>query len=343
MAIKRTSRKTARQRRSPAHSQPAHSLYRRRLRCEPLEDRRLLATVTVTTALDTVDFNDGLTSLREAIFATNLVAGEDTIDFAPALTAGGLATILLTQGELAITDSLTIIGPGANLLTIDASGSDPTPDQNNGDGSRVFNINDGSFNSLIDVFVTGLSIAGGDVLGNGGGIFATENLSLSASIVRDNAATRGGGIATRPSSNATLVIQDTQFVGNTVTNRGGGLDIDVLNGSAILDRITVSNNQCVLDGGGAFVSARNSNFQLIDSSFSDNSAGRSAGGMWASSFGGGSVLVNSSTFHENQSTQGGGGAWLSFGANTPLLVEQSTFSTNSGGGLRLRMVRRALL
>ena len=62
----------------------------------------------------------------------------------PSLTSGGPATITLTQGELAITDSLTINGPGANLLTIDASGNDPTPDVNNGDGSRVFNIDDGN-------------------------------------------------------------------------------------------------------------------------------------------------------------------------------------------------------
>jgi hypothetical protein len=98
------------------------SLYSRRLRIEPLEDRRLLALVTVDTLDDTVDLGDGVTSLREAIFATNLVGGADTIDFAPALTAGGSATITLTQGELAITDSLTINGPRATLLTIDASG-----------------------------------------------------------------------------------------------------------------------------------------------------------------------------------------------------------------------------
>ena len=101
---------------------------RRRLRFEPLEDRRLLAVVTVSTLDDTVDFNDGVTSLREAVFATNLVGGADTIQFAAALTSGGPATLTLTQGELKITDALSINGPGADLLTIDASGNDPTPD-----------------------------------------------------------------------------------------------------------------------------------------------------------------------------------------------------------------------
>ena len=133
----------------PGHRQATHRRamassfpFRRRLRIEPLEDRRLLAAVTVNTILDTVDFNDGLTSLREAIFATNLVGGADTIEFDVALTRAGAATITLTQGKLAITDSLTINGPGSNLLTIDASGNDPTPDVNNGDGSQVFNIDD---------------------------------------------------------------------------------------------------------------------------------------------------------------------------------------------------------
>jgi len=93
------------------------SLYRRPLRFEPLEDRRLLAVVTVDTIDDTIDFGDGLLSLREAIFATNTVPGPDTIEFDASLTAGGSATILLTQGELAITDSLTINGPGAEWLT----------------------------------------------------------------------------------------------------------------------------------------------------------------------------------------------------------------------------------
>ena len=125
------------------HQRHLHSIAAT-LRYEPLEDRRLLAVVTVNTLADTINFNDGLTSLREAIFATNMVAGADTIDFAPASPPSGPATILLTQGELKITDSLTINGPGANLLTIDASGNDPTPTLINGDGTRIFNIDDGT-------------------------------------------------------------------------------------------------------------------------------------------------------------------------------------------------------
>jgi hypothetical protein len=119
---------------------------------EPLEDRRLLANVTVDTELDVVDAGDGLTSLREAIAATNTMSGPDEIVF----VFDGPAKVLLTQGELKITDSLSINGPGAELLTIDASGSDPTPNsifgddnfEDDGDGTRIFHIDDG--NEVVD-------------------------------------------------------------------------------------------------------------------------------------------------------------------------------------------------
>ena len=78
---KRRHPRPAARRRAPARLFAGNSLYRRALRYEPLEDRRLLAVVTVDTLADTVDFNDGHTSLREAIFATNTVPGADTINF----------------------------------------------------------------------------------------------------------------------------------------------------------------------------------------------------------------------------------------------------------------------
>ena len=149
--------------------------HRRPLRFEPLEDRRLLA-ITVDTLVDELDGNigDGDVSLRDAIAAAT--TGE-TIDFSVT------GTITLELGELVIDKSLTIDGPGANLLTIDASGNDPTPNQDNGDGSRVLVVSDGSFGTPIDVEINGLTLSGGDGGGDGGGIENHENLHLIDSTI----------------------------------------------------------------------------------------------------------------------------------------------------------------
>jgi len=75
----------------------------RSLRCECLEDRRLLA-ITVDTLVDEADgsITDGDISLRDAIA---IAPAGDTIDFSTSLDGG---TILLTMGELSITKSLAI-------------------------------------------------------------------------------------------------------------------------------------------------------------------------------------------------------------------------------------------
>src|SRR4051794_3432793 len=72
---------------------------------DPMEDRTLLSTLTVTNNHDS-----GTGSLRAAIAAA---ASGDTIDFAPSLDG---RTIRLTSGELAISTSLDIEGPGAHRL-----------------------------------------------------------------------------------------------------------------------------------------------------------------------------------------------------------------------------------
>src|SRR5262249_18426300 len=74
---------------------------------EVLEDRCLPSTFTVLTLLDS-----GPDSLRAAVAAANANPGADSIDFA---TTG---TITLTSGQLDITDSVTINGPGAGALTL---------------------------------------------------------------------------------------------------------------------------------------------------------------------------------------------------------------------------------
>src|SRR5262249_43187238 len=134
--------RTSRQARGKSSSRPTHA---RQLSLDQLEDRRMLSgnPIVVTTLTDSTNLNDGVTSLREAIFAANTVPGVDSIAFAPTLTAGGPAKIVLTLGELKITEGLTITGPGADRLTIDASGNDTTPGVADAKGTDIFNINDG--------------------------------------------------------------------------------------------------------------------------------------------------------------------------------------------------------
>ena len=124
--------------------------------------------ILVTTLDDTVDLADGLTSLREAIFAANIVSGLNTIGFDSALTAEGPAAILLTLGELLITDTVIINGPGADLLTIDASGNDIDANVH-GDGTRIFNIDEPLSNTL-NIEIRDLTLTGGDSNGSGGAI-----------------------------------------------------------------------------------------------------------------------------------------------------------------------------
>src|SRR5437762_10863248 len=94
--------------RPQTRSTPAHRPAPRfRPQLETLEARDVPSTLTVLNNLDS-----GAGSLRAEIAAAN---SKDTIVFAPSLDG---QTIALTSGELAITKSLTIQGPGAGLLAI---------------------------------------------------------------------------------------------------------------------------------------------------------------------------------------------------------------------------------
>src|SRR5262245_22010245 len=106
----RSSGRDAHRRASKQPTAVRPSLHSRTLRFEPLEERRLLS-ITVNTLID-VNANDGLTTLREAIAAS---PSGGTIDFSVTGTIN-----LSSLGQITINKSLTISGPGANLLTINA-------------------------------------------------------------------------------------------------------------------------------------------------------------------------------------------------------------------------------
>ena len=104
----RSHRTPARRRRYTPAGCPRPAPVRPRL--EALEDRWVPSTLTVTNALDTGAAGDG--SLRGEIAAAQ---SGDVINFASSLAG---QTITLANGELPITRSLDIEGPGAKQLTV---------------------------------------------------------------------------------------------------------------------------------------------------------------------------------------------------------------------------------
>ena len=161
------------------------------LNFETLEARQLLAAITVGNATDILsatadtssiaalvanDGGDGI-SLREAIVAANNTVGEDAITFDGSVFTGEDSSLIrLTQGELAITDSLTIDASTAVAVTI-------TGDANDDDFTNTTNITNvirSNFNDLLDdnsrvlnftaptgdLTLEGLTITGGHTTGD---------------------------------------------------------------------------------------------------------------------------------------------------------------------------------
>lgn len=311
------------------HDRRSNSQFRklpgeRSLRCEPLEDRRMLAVITVNTNTDIVDLSDNLTTLREAVFAANTVDGPDEIVFS--LPGRGPHTIVLTEGQIDIRRDLTITGPGTDLLTIDVSGSDPTPDEDNHDGSRVFQLTSGRGRTT-DVSISGVTLTGGDVSGEGGAIASFANLNLTdVNIIDNHSRFDGGG----------LVLGRTAELDNVVINvnrsdaSGGG--IHVSSGAAVTIRNSQLTGNNAGGGGGGLWGEHDTMTTIVDSSINENTA---------VGFGGGLGFITDTTTLEGVEISGnealeGGGIYSSRGT---LSIADSDITANrfdvAGGGLRL--------
>ena len=158
---------------------------------QSLEDRRLLATLTVSSLGDA-----GTGSLREVITMANSTTEVDTILF----SVGG--TINLESQLPTITEAVTI--DGDKQITLDAgNGNDGV--FGNGDGFRIFEISRSRvIANLIDVTLSGLTLTGGDAsnrqlclprLQSGGAIsIHSENLTVINSNITGNST--GDGLRT---------------------------------------------------------------------------------------------------------------------------------------------------
>ena len=201
--------------------------------------------LVVTTNLDVTDQTDGLTSLREAIAMANVDVGLDVIVFDPSVFDSA-TTIVITSQLPTITDALTITGPGANLLSIDAqAGGDNVFD---GNGFRIFEVSDGDSSSSIDVSISGLTLTGGDVGAAGGAISNLENLTLDAVSIVDNQAFFGGGVSNELSG--VLSLTNSTIANNQAAQEGGGIST---RGAFTAANATISGNGAA--GNGAAIAA----------------------------------------------------------------------------------------
>lgn len=237
--------------------------------------------------------NNGNCTLREAIEAAEddaavdaCVAGSgaDTIVFDPTIIPQSGTSILL-ESDLsgfnndAIRESLTIAGPGADLLIIDGD-----------DNYRMF-----TFDSLTDdqVFnLSGINLFQAED-NTGAAIFVQigETLNLRDMRLEANTATSattgGGAITSNGSSDDnpnTINIERSSFIGNRANSAGGAISTGVGNNIVIKDSTFLENR--ALDGsdGGAIsvlgLTNNISNLKIIRSTFSKNRTDRSGGAIF---------------------------------------------------------------
>jgi predicted outer membrane repeat protein len=287
--------------------------------------------IVVDTLMDESDgdFSKGDLSLREAIELANAQPGADEIVFDPALFASGPGTILLTRGELAIAQSLTVAGPGAALLTIDASGSDPTPAVDNADGVRAFSDQvrpgPGPVPVPLAISLSGMTITGGDVSGRGGAVNAFGRLTLTDCVISDNAASTGGGgvwagetvladsiIRGNRSGDTAggvfatqLTVRNSVIEGNTSHGHGGGaiaISVEMTN-ALVAENHAGSLNQAA-DGGGLYVLGSQP-ATLTQTTFASNEASGLGGAIFAASAGQWTTLLQT-TITGNAARTGAG-------------------------------------
>jgi len=275
---------------------------------EAFEDRAVPSVYHVTTNADS-----GAGSLRDAVDAANKHVGADTIVFDTSLAG---KTIMLTSGELVVTDDLSIDGLGAAKLRISGAAS-----------SRVFEIQAGA------TTIAGLTISGGNALadnsngtsafdGVGGSILNLSTLKLRNCALSDSTADGGGGGIFN--FFATLTVSDSGLSSNSAFGAGGVLNFG---GALTINGSSFSNNHAIGGtDGGAIINSLGTVI-VSGSTFSGNSADV-LGGAFVNND---SMTITGSVLAGN-SALGGGGLYN----EGNLTVRSSIFSGNSantGGGL----------
>ncbi|MEZ6111467.1 MAG: CSLREA domain-containing protein [Pirellulaceae bacterium] len=300
-------------------------------------DQPTSRTFIVTTNSDTVS-PDGLLSLREAILAANANPGLDVIEFDQSLVGSTINLQDRALGALRITDDVRIQGWADNVdtlfderVTIDGGGRD-------GYGTRIFDIDDGRLDNVINVELAGLVLTNGWTRAQDGAALRNmentrvENVKFSHNRAHwQNTYARneseedwnsvGGAIANYHN----LHLIDSEVVSNSaIQGKGGGGIYNAWN--LLIEDSVVAENQTPNQGGGIYNDAQ-AKLELHDTLVVRNMAYGQGGGITNL----GSLLVEGSELRENV-TRGdvGGGALANGGV---AIIHDSEFSYNKVMGV----------
>lgn len=219
--------------------------------------------ITVTSNADS-----GAGTLRAAIAAAAL--GE-TITF-----AGGITNIVLTTGQLTISQNVIITGPGSAILTIDGNAN-----------SRIFNVTAGAST------ISGITVTNG-LATTGGAIQNANTLTLSDVIIKNSHATsNGGGLY----NTNTVTMTNCSVTGCVSDADGGG----IWNGNTITaTNLIISGCTGAVNGGGVLT---NGTFRQTGGNVSANSCTSQFG---AGFFNNGTLEITEITVDSNVSGAGNG-------------------------------------
>jgi parallel beta-helix repeat protein len=239
--------------------------------------------------------DSGTGSLRQMIAYANTIPGADVVSFDPTFF-NVPRTITLTTGEIAMTDTLTLTGPGSTLLTVSGNSA-----------SRIFNTSAAPTGTSINI--SSATLVNGKVSGPGGAIACSgQVMQLSDCNLTTNSTagslTKGGAIYI--GTGGALTATSCSFKDNVSSGNGGGIASD--GNSLTLIRSTISGNRLVQFGQAYY-----------------------GGGIYLHS---GSLVVDSCTLSGNASNYfaGFGGAIYLKSNVTSATIRNSTISGNSTGG-----------
>ena len=280
------------------------------------------ATFTVTTTADS-----GAGSLRQAVLDANASTDADTIVFDSAVF--GSPQIITVATELRISanantvDTLTIIGPGAELLTISGNGT-----------SRIFvtgvNAND-------TTSISGMTLTKGG--GNNGGALSNGGITtLTNMLFLENVTNSGGAIYNSGNGTTSGVLN---IVGCTFTNNETtGTNINGDGGSALENnssgRVTISNSRMsggkTRGGGGAIRSE--GVMEITDSVIENHTSGGAGNGDGGGAiYNTGELTVTNCIVRGNTAGEGtSGGGLVNEGRMTLINTAVSNNTADARGG-----------